>query len=117
MGFSLQCGLQLVCGDNSGMNGVEQTLGAGWTDDPVHLTGHIYAKTALSQIEKVAPTAVSANAASRKRTWSASNSSCGGSSSCRHWQEANRRSDGVSKRGGGGIGHPYFNPGYSKRGV
>ncbi len=63
MGFRCSAGFQLVCGDNSGLNRVEQTLGEGWIDDPVHPNGHIYAKTALNLIEMATPTVAPATAA------------------------------------------------------
>jgi hypothetical protein len=36
-------GIQLVCGDNSSLERKEQTMRAGWANDPVHPNGHIYA--------------------------------------------------------------------------
>jgi hypothetical protein len=46
-------GIELACGTGCGREKVEQTLRAGWALDPVHPTGHIYAKMALNLIEKV----------------------------------------------------------------
>ncbi len=67
-------GVQLVCGDNSSLEWKEQTMRAGWASDPVHPNGHIYAKMALTLIEKIAPASNMSDAmatGSRKRTWSA----------------------------------------------
>jgi hypothetical protein len=69
-------GVQLVCGDNSSLERKEQTMRAGWANDPVHPNGHIYAKMALNLIKKIAPASNGPDTSatgSRKRTWSASN--------------------------------------------
>jgi hypothetical protein len=60
----------------SAMERKEQTMRAGWANDPVHPNGHIYAKMALNLIEKIAPASNvpdTSATGSRKRTWSASN--------------------------------------------
>jgi hypothetical protein len=53
----------------------EQTMRAGWVNDPVHPNGHIYAKMALNLIEKVARATGPQSAAGVgcKRSWSSSN--------------------------------------------
>jgi hypothetical protein len=89
----------------------DQTMRAGWANDPVHPNGNIYAKMALNLIEKIAPAAATAN---RKRTWSASNRDKGESSSSRHWQPANRSSYGSygshGHGGGGSTGNDSGSP-------
>ncbi len=61
-------GIELACGSGCGREKVEQTLRAGWALDPVHPTGHIYAKMALNLIEKVANPAGKPNSRKRKRS-------------------------------------------------
>jgi hypothetical protein len=61
-------GIELVCGTGCGREKVEQTLRAGWVLDPVHPTGHIYAKMALNLIEKVANPTGKQDSRKRKRS-------------------------------------------------
>jgi hypothetical protein len=61
-------GIELVCGAGCGREKVEQTLRAGWALDPVHPTGHVYAKMALNLIEKVANPGNKAESRKRKRS-------------------------------------------------
>jgi hypothetical protein len=61
-------GIELACGSGCGRERVEQTLRAGWALDPVHPTGHVYAKIALNLIEKVAAQASKAETRKRKRS-------------------------------------------------
>jgi hypothetical protein len=61
-------GIELVCGSGCGREKVEQTLRAGWALDPVHPTGHIYAKMALNLIERVANPAGKPDSRKRKRS-------------------------------------------------
>jgi hypothetical protein len=61
-------GIELVCGTGCGREKVEQTLRAGWALDPVHPTGHIYAKMALNLIEKVANPVGKPESRKRKRS-------------------------------------------------
>jgi hypothetical protein len=61
-------GIELACGAGCGREKVEQTLRAGWALDPVHPTGHIYAKMALNLIKKVANPASKQDSRKRKRS-------------------------------------------------
>ena len=61
-------GIELACGTGCGREKVEQTLRAGWATDPVHPTGHIYAKMALNLIERVANPAGKPDSRKRKRS-------------------------------------------------
>ena len=61
-------GIELFCGTGCGREKVEQTLRAGWALDPVHPTGHIYAKMALNLIEKVANPVGKPDSRKRKRS-------------------------------------------------
>jgi uncharacterized membrane protein YgcG len=93
-------GFELICGNNYTREKVEQAINSGWSSDPVHPSKHVYAKTALHLLEKIAPAmekaATPVNPGSlppgRKRTWSDSNRSDGGAS-------------GSSQRFGGGAGN------------
>ncbi len=71
--------LELVCGSGYSHEKVAQTINAGWASDPVHPNKHIYAKAALNLMEKMANNKPAASGSglpqSRKRTWSASNTS------------------------------------------
>jgi hypothetical protein len=106
-------GIQLVCGDNSSLEKKEQTMRAGWSSDPVHPNGHIYAKMALNLIEKIAPTSSrdeAAAAGSRKRSWSASNRDDGERSKDRRGgggQSGQRHHEGGNRGSGSGYGHGY----------
>jgi hypothetical protein len=46
--------MELICGNSYSLEKAEQVINGGWALDPVHLTKHIYAKTALNLMEKVA---------------------------------------------------------------
>jgi hypothetical protein len=70
---------------------VEQTLRAGWALDPVHPTGHVYAKMALNLIEKVANPV--GKPESRKRKRSEDTASGSGSQHSSFPQQARPRSD------------------------
>ncbi len=61
-------GIELVCGEGCGREKVAQTLRAGWAHDPVHPSGHVYAKMALNLIEKVAAPTVKQNPKKMKRS-------------------------------------------------
>ncbi len=61
-------GIELACGTGCGREKVEQTLRSGWALEPVHPTGHIYAKMALNLIEKVANPAGKPDSRKRKRS-------------------------------------------------
>jgi hypothetical protein len=61
-------GIELICGEGCGREKAEQTLRSGWAQDPVHPSGHIYAKMALNLIEKVAAPAIKSNPKKRKRS-------------------------------------------------
>jgi hypothetical protein len=71
--------LELVCGSGYSQEKVAQRVNAGWVADPVHPNKHIYAKAALNLMEKMANSRPanggSGSSQSRKRSWSASNSS------------------------------------------
>jgi hypothetical protein len=69
--------MELICGNSYSLEKAEQVINGGWALDPVHPTKHIYAKTALNLMEKVANSRDRSAAAipTRKRTWSASNRS------------------------------------------
>jgi hypothetical protein len=47
-------GLELICGKGYTRDKVEQVVLSGWTADPVHPNGHIYAKMALNLLELIA---------------------------------------------------------------
>jgi len=93
-------GFELICGNNYTREKVEHAISTGWSSDPVHPSKHVYPKTALHLLEKIAPapekTATTVNPGSltpgRKRTWSDSNRSEGGASG------------GSQRFGGGGYG-------------
>ncbi len=70
--------MELICGNSYSLEKAEQVISGGWALDPVHPTKHIYAKTALNLMEKVAnkrDSLPSSQTQNRKRTWSASNRS------------------------------------------
>jgi hypothetical protein len=70
--------MELICGSGYSLEKAEQVISGGWALDPVHPTKHIYVKTALNLLEKVANTRegpAAAPPANRKRTWSSSNRS------------------------------------------
>jgi hypothetical protein len=70
--------LELICGNSYSLEKAEQVISGGWALDPVHPTKHIYAKTALNLLEKVANKRDSISsplAQNRKRTWSSGNRS------------------------------------------
>jgi hypothetical protein len=46
--------MELICGNSYSLEKAEQVISGGWALDPVHPTKHIYAKTALNLMEKVA---------------------------------------------------------------
>jgi hypothetical protein len=106
-------GFELICGNNYTREKVEHAISTGWSSDPVHPSKHVYAKTALHLLEKIAPAlekaAATVNPGSlppgRKRTWSDSNRSEGGAS-------------GGSQRFGGetGSGSGYGGGGYGSGG-
>jgi len=48
-------GFELICGSNYTKEKVEHAINTGWSTDPVHPSKHVYAKTALHLIEKIAP--------------------------------------------------------------
>jgi hypothetical protein len=72
-------GIELVCGTGCSKEKIEQTLISGWALDPVHPSGHVYAKMALNLIEAVA--APKSNTDSKKRKRSEDSGSGSGSSS------------------------------------
>ena len=47
-------GLELICGKGYNRDKVEQAVLAGWTANPVHPNGHIYAKMALNLLDLIA---------------------------------------------------------------
>jgi hypothetical protein len=109
-------GFELICGNNYTREKVEQAISSGWSSDPVHPSKHVYAKTALHLLEKIAPAlekaATTVNPGSlppgRKRTWSDSNRSEGGASgsSQRFGGEAGNGSGYGGSGYGGGGGYP-----------
>ncbi len=106
--------IELVCGSGYSQEKVAQTVNAGWAADPVHPNKHIYAKAALNLMEKMAksrPTSSgSGSFQSRKRTWSASNTSgspagsSGGRSSSGGEISSSCGRGGYGGGGGGGSG-------------
>ncbi len=96
-------GFELICGNNYTREKVEHAISTGRSTDPVHPSKHIYAKTALHLLEKIAlvpeKTSKNVNPGSqppgRKRTWSDSNRRDGGTSS------STQRFGGGSGSGGG----------------
>jgi hypothetical protein len=101
-------GFELICGSNYTREKVEHAISTGWSLDPVHLSKHVYAKTALHLLEKIAPVPekapTSANLAAhppgRKRTWSDSKRSDGGATS---GSQRYGGSSGGGYGGGGGL--------------
>ncbi len=101
-------GFELICGNNYTREKVEQAISSGWSTDPVHPSKHVYAKTALHLLKKIAPApekiVIPKDPAGfppgRKRTWSDSNRSDGGASS------------GTQQYGGGGGGSGSGGGGY-----
>jgi hypothetical protein len=89
-------GIELACRTGCGREKAEQTLRASWALDPVHPTGHIYAKMALNLIEKVANPAGKPD--SRKRKRSEDTASGSGSQHGSTPQQARPRSDGSRDR-------------------
>jgi hypothetical protein len=70
--------MELICGNSYSLEKAEQVISGGWALDPVRPTKHIYAKTALNLMEKVANKRNSLSSPqmqNRKRTWSVSNRS------------------------------------------
>jgi hypothetical protein len=70
--------LEIICGNSYSLEKAEQVISGGWALDPVHPTKHIYAKTALNLMEKIAnkkDSLSSLQMQNRKRTWSSSNRS------------------------------------------
>ncbi len=70
--------MELICGNSYSLEKAEQVISGGWALDPVHPTKHIYAKTALNLMEKVANKRDSLSSPltqNRKRNWSSSNRS------------------------------------------
>jgi hypothetical protein len=68
--------MELICGNSYSLEKAEQVISGGWALDPVHPTKHIYAKTALNLMEKVAnkrDSPISPQTSNTKRTWSGSN--------------------------------------------
>ena len=49
-------GMKLICGSGYSLEKVSHTIETGWAEDPVHPVRHVYAKTALNLLEKLAPT-------------------------------------------------------------
>jgi hypothetical protein len=109
-------GFELICGNNYTKEKVEHAINTGWTTDPVHPSKHVYAKTALHLLEKIAPgpektsTSVSpaAHPPGRKRTWSDSNrSDAGATSGTQRYGGGSGNSGGYGVGGyGGGGGYP-----------
>ncbi len=48
-------GFELIWGNNYTIEKVENAISSGWSTDPVHPSKHVYAKTALHLLEKIAP--------------------------------------------------------------
>jgi hypothetical protein len=68
--------MELICGNSYSLEKAEQVISGGWALDPVHPTKHVYAKTALNLMEKVAnkrDSPSSPQTTNRKSSWSASN--------------------------------------------
>jgi hypothetical protein len=109
-------GFELICGNSYTKEKVEHAINTGWTTDPVHPSKHVYAKTALHLLEKIAPgpektsTSVSpaAHPPGRKRTWSDSNrSDAGATSGTQRYGGGSGNSGGYGVGGyGGGGGYP-----------
>jgi hypothetical protein len=114
-------GFELICGSNYTKEKVEHAINTGWSTDPVHPSKHVYAKTALHLLEKIAPdpekTATSVkpdtHPPGRKRTWSDSNRSEGGATSgtqCYGGGGSNSGSGGAYGAGGYASGGGYPTP-------
>jgi uncharacterized membrane protein YgcG len=111
-------GFELICGNNYTKEKVEHAINTGWTTDPVHPSKHVYAKTALHLLEKIAPgpekASTSANPAAhppgRKRTWSDSNRSDGGATSGTQRYGGGGGNSGAYGAGGYGGGGGYPTP-------
>jgi hypothetical protein len=76
-------------------------INSGWAFDPVHPIKHVYAKTALNLLEKVAPQNMDGGqwtADNRKRTWSSSNQG-GGFSGPAIYRDGNNSSGSASSSG------------------
>jgi uncharacterized membrane protein YgcG len=102
-------GFELICGNNYTREKVENAINTGWSTDPVHPSKHVYAKTALHLLEKIAPVADKTSTANtgsqptgRKRTWSDSNRSDSGTSGGA--QRFGGGSGSGSGHGGGSLG-------------
>jgi hypothetical protein len=48
-------GFELICSNNYTREKVEHAISTGWSSDTVHPSKHVYAKTALHLLEKIAP--------------------------------------------------------------
>jgi hypothetical protein len=98
---------------------VEHAINTGWSTDPVHPSKHVYAKTALHLLEKIAPgpekastsASPAAHTPGRKRTWSDSNRSEGGATSGSQRYGSGGGCSGVYGGGGYGGGGGYPTPG------
>jgi uncharacterized membrane protein YgcG len=101
-------GFELICGNNYTKEKVEHAINTGWTTDPVHPSKHVYAKTALHLLEKIAPgpektsASQAAHPPGRKRTWSDSNRSDAGAAGGSLHQGGGSGNSGCY--GGGGYG-------------
>ena len=111
-------GFELICGSNYTRENVEHAISTGWSTDPVHPNKHVYAKTALHLLEKIAPVLEKASSSvnpgshppGRKRTWSDSNRSDGGAASGSQRFGGGAGSGGSYDGGGYGGGGGYPTP-------
>jgi hypothetical protein len=109
-------GMELICGGGYSLEEASHSIQTGWVDDPVHPVRHVYAKTALNLLEKLAPTNRPASEEqSRKNTWSSTQSDYGSgsggkgkqthrSSSWKDLRNCDRMSSGDEGGSGGGGG-------------
>jgi hypothetical protein len=60
-------GLELSCGPGMNLEKAEMATRVAWISDPVHPSGHTFAKMALNLLEAMAPTGKLATSTGRKR--------------------------------------------------
>jgi hypothetical protein len=133
-GSTVVDGLELICDPGMNLEKAETAARVAWISDPVHPSGHTFAKMALNLLEAMAPTGKLATSTGRKRKHSDSDagaSSGGGSRSKerpRAWSDPRRgshhqptpshnsghhdRHSAARGRGNGGGGGGHFQPNF-----
>jgi hypothetical protein len=110
-GATVVDGLELICGPGMNLEKAETAARVAWISDPVHPSGHTFAKMALNLLEAMAPTGKLATYTSRKRKHSDSDAgeSSGAGGGSRSKERARAWSD--PRRGGHYQPLPRYNSG------